>query len=239
MSTGIFSPVTTPSLLYPQLGFKPHKKYYQCPKCQGNMRTRLAVQIVRKEDMVFGFKCEDCGKNWFISSKLIFNNILEEQILRIANFTKQTGKEFGAFIVKTKNGIRLDMIEIGEDLSISFQQTHELPPGEKIVGTFHCHPKTDEFSDYDIGSFLHDDFEKISVVNGAKGTITVMVKTPDTIQIEDIRKWIEENQLLNLKDKGKMFKFLVFKGKTNNLQLVTGITDNPLQSLESLLRKID
>ena len=234
------NPVTTPSLLYPQFGnFKPHKKYYQCPKCQGNMRTRLAVQIVRKEDMVFGFKCEDCGKNWFISSKLILNDILEEQIARVANFTKQTGKEFGAFIVKTKNGIRLDIINIGEDLSVSFKQTHELAPGEKIIGTWHAHPVSNEPSDYDIGSFLHDDFERISIVSGAKGTINVMVKTPDTIQIEDIRKWIEENQLLSLKDKGKMFKFLVFKGKTNNLQLVSGITDNPLQSLESLLRKIE
>ena len=233
------NPVTTPSLLYPQFGSKPHKKYYQCPKCQGNMRTRLAVQIVRKEDMVFGFKCEDCGKNWFISSKLILNDILEEQILRIANFTKQTGKEFGAFIIKTPNGIRLDMIEIGEDLSVTFQQTHELNKGEKIIGTVHYHPVTDSPSDWDIGSFLHDDFERISVVGGAKGTITVMVKTLDTIKIDDVRKWIEENQLLSLKDKGKMFKFLVFKGKTNNLQLVTGITDATIQSLEGLLRKIE
>ena len=131
------------------------------------------------------------------------------------------------------------MVDIGEDLSVSFKQTHELAPGEKIIGTWHAHPKTDTFSDYDIASFLHDDFERISIVSGAKGTINVLVKTPDTVQIEDVRKWIEENQLLNLKDKGKMFKFLVFKGKTNNLQLVTGITDNPLQSLESLLRKIE
>ncbi len=235
----MMSPVTTPSLLYPQFGFKPRKKYYQCPKCQGNMRTRLAVQIMRREDMVFGFKCEDCGKNWYISSKLILNDVLEEQIDRVANFTKQTGKEFGAFIIKTKQGIRLDMIDIGEDLSVSFKQTHELGPEEKIIGTWHAHPVSNEPSDWDIGSFLHDDFEKISIVSGAKGTITVMAKTDDTIVVEDIKGWVEENQLSDLKDKGNLFKFLVFKGKHNNLQLVTGITSTPFTTLEALFKQIE
>ena len=240
MSTEIFSPVKTSSLLYPEFGkLKPGRRYYKCPKCDCNMRTRLQVQVVRHEGLLFGFRCDDCGEKWIVSSKLIFNDIFEEQVLRMARFTKETGKEFGALIVKTSDGIRLDMIEVGKDMSVSFQQTHELKDDEKIVGTIHNHPYSDTFSDFDIASFLRDSWEKVSIVNGAKGTITVMVKTDKTVKLEEVEPWIKENEGLTLKEKGMKYNFLVFKGKANNLQLAAGLSKRPFTSLESLLREIE
>ena len=240
MSSEILNPVKTPGLLYPEFGkLKPGRRYYKCPKCDCNMRTRLQVQVVRHEDLVFGFQCDDCGKKWFVSSKLIFNDIFEEELLRMARFTKKTGKEFGALIIKTPDGIRLDMIEVGENMSVSFQQTHKLKENEKIVGSAHNHPYSDLPSDFDIASFLRDDWEKISVVNGAKGTITVMVKTDKTLKIDEVEPWIKENEGSTLKEKGMKYNFLVFKGKANNLQLVAGLSKRPFTSLEMLLREIE
>ena len=242
MSTEILNPVTSPSMMYPQLGFgkiKPRKKDYKCIRCNGDSYSRLKAQIYKPNDIIFAFECSNCGNSWLISSKMILNDVFEEQIQRISNFTKQTKKEFGAFIIKTRDGIRLDMIEIGADLEVSFKQSHELKPDEVIVGTWHAHPITDEPSDFDIGTFLRDDFEKICIVSGAKGTINLLAKTPETIKITDVRKWVSENEKLNLKEKGIMYGFLVFRGKVNNLQEITGGSKNPFVSLEGIIKNLD
>ena len=108
---------------------RPGKRYYRCPRCRGDNFSNLWKQIYRAEDIVFGFKCDACQKAWFISSKLILNDIFEEQITRLARFTKKTGKEFAALIIKTPKGIRLDMIEVGEDSEVNFGVTHKLEKG--------------------------------------------------------------------------------------------------------------
>lgn len=240
MSSELLSPVTQPGLIYPQLGkLKPGKKYYTCPRCTGNIRSRLASQVMKAESIDFVFHCTGCGKRWVVPSKLIFSDILEEQIQRIGNFTKQTKKEFGAFLIKTKDGILMDMVEIGEDLSVSFKQTHELKEGEKIVGTVHFHPISETFSDWDIATFLFNDFEKISIVGGAKGTITVMVKLPETVKVKEIKEWVKENSGLSLKEKAKNYKFGVYRGRVNNLQLISENINNPVASLEGLLKKVE
>ena len=239
MSTNILSPVTTPGLLYPGFGkLKPGKKHYKCPRCYGTNYSQLSRQIIRKEDIVFGFKCYYCKHDWFVSSKLLLNEIFEDQIERMARFTKKTGKEFAALIIKCKDGIKLDMIEVGEDSSVTFKQTRQLKKDEQIVGTIHNHPYTNEPSKYDIATFLRDDWEKISIVNGAKGTITVMVKTEETVKVENVKEWLVENKDNALKKIGKEHNFLIFRGKLNNLKLVVGKADNPFTSLEKLLKNI-
>lgn len=243
LSRNILNPVVTPGLIYPSYGKRPGRKgkgmrYYRCPQCGGDSWSRLWKEIVRKEESIYGFHCEYCGRNWFISSKLILNHVIEDQILRIANFTKKTGREFGALIIKNSDEVRLEMVEIGEKHEVSFNQTRELKKGESIVGTWHCHPNSDLPSNWDIASFLRDDWEKISIVSGAKGTITVMVATSEMVKVENVKTWIEKNGSLTLKKKGEKFKFLIFRGKSNNLQLIAGVYDNPSVTLEKLLREI-
>lgn len=245
MSTSILNPVTTPSLLYPALGIggklRPSEKHYICPRCAGNVRTRLQVQIIRKREMVFGFMCHDCGNRWYISSRLLLNEVLEEQLSKIYKFTHETKKEFGALLVKTPEGIRMDMLDIGEDLSVTFRKTKEYRKDERVVGSVHAHPISDEFSDWDVGTFLKDDWEKISIVVGANGTINVLVKSPETLMIkdEDLEPWIDDNKMINLVDKAEKYQFLLFKGKVNNLKLLAGSSSLPITSLEQLLRQIE
>lgn len=244
MSTEILKPVRTSSMLYPKLSIdntNPERKHYQCPRCQGNLRSRVQVKIVRKKEMVFGFACGDCTKRWYVSSKLIINDVFEEQIQKIYRFTNITKKEFGALLVKTPEGIRMDMLDIGEDLSVTFTKTKEYREDEKVVGTIHAHPITDIPSDFDIATFLRDDWEKISIVTGADSSINVMVRTNDTIGLSNINlsDWVEENKSLSLIEKAEKFQFLLYKGKVNNLTLLAGVSSYPVTSLEKLLCQIE
>ncbi len=242
LSTQTMNPVTTPSMLYPSLfGLKPYKKHYQCPRCGGNMYTRLQAQIVRKAEVVFGFACDACKQRWYVSSKLLLNEVCEEQIQKMNKFTKATGKEFGALLVKTPEGIRLDMIDIGEDTSVTFKKTKEYRKDEKVIGSIHIHPYSSEPSNWDIVTFLRDSWEKISMVVGADDSINVMVKTLETIKIpeEDLQNWIKENEESTLIEKANKYKFLLFKGKVNNLTLLAGVSSLPVTTLERLLRYIE
>lgn len=240
MSTEILNPVTSASMMYPELGtLKPTKRFYQCPRCLGNVRTQLKVEIQKMEELVFGFECHECGKNWFISSKLILNTIFQDQLLTMSDYTKRTGKEFGGLIIKTENGLRIDMVQVGEEMSVSIGQTHQLNEKEQLAGTIHNHPYTDIPSDWDIATFLHNKWEQVSIVNGAKGTINVMVKCQETIYVEDVRKWCEQNQGIDFKEKGNLYKFIIYRGPVNNLQQITIFTNiSPITSVEQLLRGI-
>lgn len=244
MSTEILNPIHTSSMLYPKLSIdktKPENKHFQCPRCQGNLRSRVQVKIVRKKEIVFGFNCADCSKRWYVSSKLILNDVFEEQIQKIYRFTNITKKEFGALLVKTPEGIRMDMLDIGEDLSVTFKKTKEYRMDEKVIGTIHAHPITDIPSDFDIATFLRDEWEKISIVTGADSSINVMVRTNNTIGLSNINlsDWVEENKALSLVEKAEKFQFLLFKGKVNNLKLLAGVSNCPVTSLERLLSQIE
>ncbi len=245
MSTENLSPVFKPSLLYPALGIRgklrPQFKYYKCPRCSGNNYTRLQVEIVRKKDMVFGFMCDFCSKRWYADSSLILNDVFEEQIQKIHKFTSITDKEFGALLVKTPEGIRLDMLDIGEHLSVQFRRTKEYRKDESVIGSVHCHPISSIPSDFDIATFLRDNWEKISIVVGADSSINVMVKTNNTIELSNINlsDWVEENKDLSIEQKTEKFQFLLFKGRVNNLKLLAGVSDYPITSLEKLLSQIE
>ena len=244
MSTQSLAPNTEKSMLYPKLSIdktRPSGKHYQCPRCQGNLRSRIQAQIIRKSEIVFGFSCADCGNRWYLSSKLILNEVLEEQCQKIHKFTMTTKKEFGGLLVKTPEGIRIDMIDIGEDLSVTFKKTKEYRADEKIVGTIHAHPITDIPSDWDIATFLRDDFEKISVVVGSEGTVNVMVKTKDTVKIaqDGVQKWVQDNQNVSFTEKANAYRFLLFRGKVNNLKLCGGASNMTVTSLEKLFSQVD
>lgn len=244
MSTEVLNPVIAPSMIYPALGvgrIKPQRKYYKCPRCESNVNTRIQVQIIRKKEMVFGFICHDCYKRWYVSSRLLLNEVLEEQLQKIHKFTDTTKKEFGALLVKTPEGIRMDMLDIGEDMSVTFKKTKEFREDEKVIGSCHAHPRSDEFSDYDIATFLRDDWERISIVVGAEGTINVVVKTENTLKIENeqLNQWVEDNKALRLVEKAERNQFLLFKGKVNNLKLLAGVSNQPITSLEKLLAQIE
>ena len=270
MSSENLNPVIVPSLLYPALyGTNPQGKDYRCPKCQSTNRTRVTgIQYIPKEpfqkaldkwrDWVFQqgvtgrlkdpstqkiegyhFQCGWCGTEWF-ASRLVLNQILEEQIKRVANFTKETGKEFGALIIRTEDGLRLDMIDIGEDLSVELAPTHELGEDEELLGTWHSHPLSDTFSWWDVATFRRDNWEQISCVSGAKGTLTIMIKTPETIPLkpEEVKDWVKKCQKEDpeLKDISKKYKFLLFRGTPGELKEISG--DAPTMTLEELVGNV-
>ena len=238
MTSDNLNPVTETSMLYPQFGnLRPSKRFYVCPKCKGNTNTTLKVQIQKAEEMVFVFKCHCCGSGWYISSKLILNQIFEEELGRMARYTKSTGKEFGGLIIKTPRGIRIDMVEVGEELSVSFKQSHPLNEDECVVGTIHNHPISDMPSDWDIGTFLSSKWEKVSVVNGASGIVNVLVKTDKTVLISDVMQFVRDETGNTLKDKGDKYMFRVYRGMSNNLQLINNVDRNivPIASIEKLL----
>jgi hypothetical protein len=242
VSTSTLSPVSQPSMLYPALsGAKPSHKHYVCPRCAGNNYSRLQVQIMRKKETVFGFACDACHNRWYVSSRLLLNEVFEEQCQKIYKFTSVTEKEFGALLVKTPEGIRMDMLDIGEDLSVTFKRTKEYRKDEYIVGTIHAHPISNTFSDWDIGTFLADEWEKISVVTGADSSINVMIRTPNTVTIPSngIQGWVEDFKELDIVQKAEKFNFLLFKGRVNNLKLLAGVSNSPVTSLEKLLSQIE
>ena len=229
------------TIIYPSLSLDktaPKDKNFVCPRCNGNLRSRIQAKIVRKNEIVFGFSCADCNNRWYLSSKLILNDVFEEQVQKIHRFTHVTDKEFGALLVKTPEGIRLDMIDVGEHLSVVFKKTKEYREDEKVIGTIHCHPITDIPSDWDIATFLRDDWEKISIVVGVDGTINVMVKTNDTLVIDNVEKWVEDNKDVPFNEKANKYQFLIFRGKVNNLKLTGGVSHQPIASLESLFRQV-
>lgn len=243
MSTEILNPIATSSMLYPKLSLDktcPKNNHYKCPRCQGNLRSRIQAQIIRKNEIVFGFSCSDCGNRWYVSSKLILNEVFEEQVQKIHKFTKVTEKEFGGLLVKTPEGIRIDMIDIGEHLSVTFKRTKEYREDEEIVGTLHCHPITSKPSNWDIATFLRDPWEKISIVVGNEGTINVMVKNKNTLQIgeNDVNKWVTDNETLTLSEKANKYGFLLFRGKVNNLKLCGGSSNMSITSLERLFVEV-
>jgi proteasome lid subunit RPN8/RPN11 len=225
---------------YPELGLlKPTMRFYQCPRCNGNLRTQLKAQIQKPKELVFCFQCHDCSKAWYISSKLVLNSIFEDQLQKMAEYTKATGKEFGGLIIKTSTGIRIEMVQVGEDMSVSFGQSHELEEGESLVGTVHNHPYTDIPSDWDIGTFLQTDWEAVGIVNGANGTINVMVKRKDTVVPLDLEQWIKDSESLTFKAKGNLYNFVIYRGRINNLQQLTSFTDvMAVTSVEQLLTMI-
>lgn len=139
MTTEGLLPVTEPALLYPTVyGVRPRRKDYICPRCRSTNRTRLKSVLLYEDQKTYGFTCHWCKNEWRRSSKLILNELLEEQIERISKFTKKTGKEFGALIFRTNRGIELEMVQIGEDRSVALSTTRKLQKDEEILGTWHC-----------------------------------------------------------------------------------------------------
>ena len=242
MSTELLMPITQPGLMYPVLPKvkKPRKKDYICPKCGSTNRSRLFAVSDGPDGKLFMFKCDWDDRRWFVSAKLIVNEILQDQIKRFSDMTKKTGKEVGGLLVRNKDGVMvMDMEQMGEDRQVSLEPTRKLQEGEEILGSWHSHPVTDEPSYWDIATFLRDDWEKISCVSGAEGTLTVMVKTDDTVKLPgEVSKWAEENREKQtpLEELGEKYKFLIYRGPPNKLKLISG--NKPTTTLEQLVKGV-
>jgi hypothetical protein len=184
--------------------------------------------------------CGWCGERWYVASELILNSIIVDQILNIHKFTDETKKEFGGMIIRNSRGICLDMIQIGEELAIIFEVTRPLDRDEEILGTVHCHPISDIPSFWDIATFLNNPWEIISSVIGAQGTLTVMIKDSETLSLPNqgldvtVKQWQTESR--PLEKLAEEFKFLLYKGNPDNLQLISG--EEGTATLENLLRGI-
>jgi len=237
-------PVTQPGLMYPVLPKikKPRKKDYICPKCGSTNRSRLLAVSDGPNGKLFMFKCDWDDRQWFVSARLIVNEILQDQIKRFSEMTKKSGKEVGGLLVRNKDGVVvMDMEQMGEDRSVSMEPTRKLQPGEEILGTWHSHPISDKPSYWDVATFLRDKWEKISCVSGAEGTLTVMVKTDKTTQLpgEEVGRWEEEHREKEtpLEELGEKYAFLVYQGPPDKLQLISGDKKTTV-TLEKLIKGV-
>jgi len=220
---------------------KPRKKDYICPKCYSSNRSRLIAISDGPDGRIFAFKCGWDDRQWFVASKLIINEIFQDQVKRFSEMTQKSGKEVGGLLIRTKAGIVvMDMEQMGEERQVSMEKTRKLQPGEEILGTWHSHPVSDQPSYWDIASFLRDKWEQISCVSGVEGTLTVMVKTDGTTKLpgEEVGRWEEENREAKtpLEEIGRKHGFLVYKGLPNKLRLVSG--DESSTTLEKLVRGV-
>jgi len=262
------NPVTSPGMIYPTFP-SPRGQDFRCPTCHSTNRTHICSVIftpgVVKElnkaltewnDWVFkqgvtgvfkgvkklegyNFSCGWCETNWFVASELILNSIIVDQINQIHEFTDKTKKEFGALILRNNRGICLDMIQIGEELAISFDLTRPLEQDEEILGTIHCHPVSDTFSHWDVITAINNPWETVSAVVGAEGTLVVMVKLPGTKGLTEnlnltVKRWEDENRSVD--DIAAEYNFLVYRGKPSSMQLVSG--QGMTTTLEELLRGV-
>lgn len=149
---------------------------------------------------------------------LDLSGTLQDQLTRFAKFTKETGKEFGALIVRKAGQIILDQVQVGENHEINIEPTRPLAPDEEILGSYHQHPNTAEFSTWDVLSFLHSDWEKCMMLTGADGTVVVALKTAETSPLEaepeEMRDKFKDTSNADL---AKQFNFQLYKGNVDDL----------------------
>jgi hypothetical protein len=263
------NPVTTGGMLYPSFS-SPRTKDFVCPTCHSTNRSHVTSVVfnsdtvqelnraleewndwVFKEGITgvlkgqrkiegFNFRCGWCGAGWYVASDLILNNILSDQINHIYSFTKKTGKEFGALILRTSRGLILDMVQVGEETYVQFNLTRKLESDEEILGSLHVHPYSDDYSKWDLSTFCANDWEKICMLVGAEGTLWIAVKTAETLKIssEELETKTEEweDTKISSEEISKRMNFILYKGTTSDLTQMSG--KNEKSSLEVITKKI-
>ncbi len=169
--------------------------------------------------------------------RISLNEILKDQINRIGEFTDVTEKEFGALIMKDKDGLVLDFIEIGKDRSVTIRPTRPLKEDEWILGTYHNHPVSDKFSIPDIDSFLQHKWEEVMILRGAHKTLHVAIKTIHARYTEIMG---EDTELDNVALADK-YGFALYNGiNPDSLQLRNSNLDtkNKVSTLDSIVNKL-
>lgn len=169
--------------------------------------------------------------------RISLNEILKDQINRIGEFTDVTEKEFGALIMKDKDGLVLDFIEIGKDRSVTIRPTRPLKEDEWILGTYHNHPISDKFSIPDIDSFLQHKWEEVMILRGAHKTLHVAIKT---IHAKDTEISEEDMELDNVALADK-YGFALYNGiNPDSLQLRNSNLDtkDKVSTLDSIVNKL-
>jgi len=152
---------------------------------------------------------------------LDLSGTLQDQIQRFGEMSDKTDKEFGALLIRRDGQLVLDQVQIGEDHAVEIEPTRPLAPNEEILGSFHIHPKTAEFSTWDILSFLHSDWEKAMLLRAADGNVVVALKTPETqVLQEDPEKVRDSFGDPSNAELAQRFKFTLFKGPVDNLEQI-------------------
>ena len=148
---------------------------------------------------------------------------LEDQIERFGKFTSETGKEFGALLMRRAGQLVLDFVQVGEDKEIDIKPTRPLAADEEILGSYHQHPHTNDFSVWDMLSFLHTGWEQCMILHGADDTIVVAIKTPQTKPItEDPEQLREQYDAWSNTDFSKQYGFILYRGSLDNLEEAIG-----------------
>lgn len=238
MSSDILNPISEPGMLYPVVPAV-RGKHKKCPKCQSSNRTLVKGMVFKQKFDGYILACGWDNSQWYVASDLILNSIIEDQITRIYEFTHETKREFGAIVLRTSRGVCLDFTQVGEEYSVNFTLTRPLQSDEEILGSIHCHPITDTFSPWDLATFLGPNkWEKVSMVVGANGTLSIAIKTPETRIVKNCvlatEEWQREGKTTF--DLSKEFGFLLYVGPPDNLTLMNGEAGST--SLDKLLQVI-
>lgn len=149
-------------------------------------------------------------------SGLDVNDRLLGMIVFLGKTTAEEQQEMGAYIINNNGQIQLTNLVRGEDHEIFLEPKVSLGEGETYLGTFHCHPTTDDPSPHDIITFLANPNEKVSMVLGESGTLHLMVKYVGTTevpadQIEQLKSQYE-SWYGNTENFAQKFRFMYWVG---------------------------
>jgi hypothetical protein len=160
--------------------------------------------------------------DWAEQKGLDLSGTLQDQLERFGKFTDETKKEFGALVIRKQGQVILDQVQVGQEHEIDIAPTRPLGPDEEILGSMHIHPNSTSFSVWDCLSFLKSDWEHVSILRAADGKIIVMVKTPETVPLqEDPEKLRDQYKDWGNEDFAREFKFSLFTGSPDDLEAVS------------------
>ena len=152
---------------------------------------------------------------------LDLSGTLQDQLERFGKMTDETNREFGALLIRRDGQVILDQVQVGEDHAIEIEPTRPLAENEEILGSFHIHPNSTDFSTWDMTSFLNSDWEQASILRAADGSVIVAVKTPETKKLaEDPEQVQEQYKDWSNEQFAKEFSFLLYRGSPEELEQV-------------------
>ena len=138
-------------------------------------------------------------------------------------YTSKEKQEVAGFLVRALHGgVGIVSPILGAAHSVELKPHEILHKGEQYLGSSHAHPNSNDFSIWDVGTFLADPTERISMVIGADGSNSLLIKTDKTqplgiTELEDFKKAYEQDEIPDL---ATQRGFLFYKGKGSDLELL-------------------
>ena len=173
---------------------------------------------------------------------LTLNERLRNDLAFMSEYTRREKQEVAGFLIRALHG-GLGVVSpvLGKGLEVELDSHEYLHKGEIYLGSFHCHTYTNFPSPHDMATFLADPTERVSMVSGADGSLTLALKTDETqeiglTEIPRIKDAYEQDELPQL---AEQYRFLYYHGKGERLTLTNKVKDRGEEAaLDDVIRTI-